>query len=299
MTEPAPVDTSIRRPEHGNAYNIFILVLTIVSLIVMVLLILPIPDNVYQILWVYDNAICFVFLADFAYNMSLAKPKREYFIHQRGWLDLLGSIPSLGIFKLTALFRLARLSRLARIARLLQGNKKKELIDDVLNNRGQYAAFITLLAGLLVLMVSSVLVLEFETVMTAPAGKTPNITTGGDALWWSFVTITTVGYGDYYPVTQLGRIVGIFVMFSGVGIIGALASILASVLVPDPTPEPPETAAADAATAIPSSPSPAPAPAPAGGAATSASVEAELAGLRAEIAALRQALVVDPPAASG
>ena len=285
MTDPA----TPRRAEHGNAYNIFILVLTILSLGIMVLLVLPIPDNVYQILWVYDNAICFIFLADFAYNMSLARPKREYFIHQRGWLDLLGSIPSFGIFKLTALFRLARLSRLARIARLLQGNKKKELIEDVLQNRGQYAVFITLLAGMLVLVVSSVLVLEFETVTTAPAGKTPNITTGGDALWWSFVTITTVGYGDYYPVTQLGRIVGIFVMFSGVGIIGALASILASVLVPDPEPDAPDTGTPQAvATASqPSSTSASPA------------LEAELAGLRAEIAALRQALVVDPPTASG
>lgn len=295
MTEPAPTDASaaIRRPEHGNAYNIFILVLTILSLAIMVLLVLPIPQNVYDILWIYDNAICFVFLADFAYNMSLSQPKREYFIHQRGWLDLLGSIPSLGIFKLTALFRLARLSRLARIARLLQGNKKKQLIEDVLDNRGQYAAFITLLAGLLVLVVSSVLVLEFETVTTAPAGKTPNITTGGDALWWSFVTITTVGYGDYFPVTQLGRIVGIFVMFSGVGIIGALASILASVLVPDPTPDEPATATTDATPATP------PAPIPAASLSASPSVEAELAGLRAEIAALRQALVVDPPATSG
>ena len=64
-----------------------------------------------------------------------------------------------------------------------------------------------------------------------------NITTGGDALWWSFVTITTVGYGDQYPVTTLGRLVGVFVMFAGVGIIGSLASILASVLVPQPEPE--------------------------------------------------------------
>ena len=67
-----------------------------------------------------------------------------------------------------------------------------------------------------------------------------NITTGGDALWWGLVTITTVGYGDYYPVTMLGRIVGISVMFAGVGIIGALASILASMLVPPPKEQPKE-----------------------------------------------------------
>jgi len=272
MTEPA----TIRRPEHGNAYNIFILVLTILSLAIMVLLVLPIPDNVYQVLWVYDNVICFVFLADFAFNMSLSSPRREYFVHQRGWLDLLGSIPSFQILRITALLRLARLSRLARISRLLRGKQKTALIEDVVQNRSQYAVFITLLAGMLVLVISSVLVLEFETVMTPASGKTPNITTGGDALWWAFVTITTVGYGDFYPVTTLGRITGIFVMFSGVGIIGALASILASVLVPDPGDDD-EPAAATAPTA---------APAPAG----ASSLEAEVAGLRAEIEALRIAL---------
>ena len=45
------------------------------------------------------------------------------------------------------------------------------------------------------------------------------------------MTICTVGYGDYYPVTTFGRITGTFVMFSGVAIIGALASIAASVLI--------------------------------------------------------------------
>ena len=79
---------------------------------------------------------------------------------------------------------------------------------------------------ILVLTVASVLVLQFES-------KSPdaNITTGGDALWYSIVTITTVGYGDFYPVTTAGRITAIFIMFMGVGIIGALASILASLLV--------------------------------------------------------------------
>lgn len=275
MTEPA----TVRRPEHGNAYNIFILVLTVLSLAIMVLLVLPIPENVYQVLWVYDNLICFVFLADFAYNMSLSRPRREYFIHQRGWLDLLGSIPSFQILRITALFRLARLSRLARISRLLRGKQRTALIEDVIQNRSQYAVFITLFAGMLVLIISSVLVLEFETVTTPVAGKTPNITTGGDALWWAFVTITTVGYGDYYPVTELGRITGIFVMFSGVGIIGALASILASVLVPPPKEQ-------EAATA---------------GSATTASaddaVASQLDSIRAELAALRESLA-DRPSAS-
>ena len=180
----------------------------------------------------YDNAVCVIFLMDFAYNITGSRPKRQYFINQRGWLDLLGSIPAFGLFQLSALLRLARLSRLARITRLLRGNARKELVRDMVENRGQYATFITILAAGTVIAVSSILVLQFE-------GRSPdaNIVTGGDALWWGLVTITTVGYGDFYPVTGLGRMVGVFVMFSGVGIIGALASILASLLVPPPKPE--------------------------------------------------------------
>jgi voltage-gated potassium channel len=92
-----------------------------------------------------------------------------------------------------------------------------------------------------------------------------NITRGGDALWWGLVTITTVGYGDFFPVTMIGRLTGAFVMFAGVGIIGALASILASLLVAPPTPAEP-VPDADPATSVASS---------------------ELVALRLEIEALR------------
>ena len=90
-------------------------------------------------------------------NMARSPRKRDYFIGQRGWLDLLGSIPSLGLLagdgaNWVALFRLARLSRLTRIARLMGGQARKELIEDVLQNRGQYATFITVLAAFIVLV---------------------------------------------------------------------------------------------------------------------------------------------------
>jgi voltage-gated potassium channel len=218
----------LRQP--SNAYNIFILVLTILSLAIMVVLLLPISDATYHLLSVYDNLICVIFLIDFYLNWRAASKKSEYFIGQRGWLDLLGSIPSLGLLtnvgKFAGLLRLARLSRLARITRLLRGENKKALIKDVLENRSRYAAFLTILLTLLVLTVASVLVLQFES-----QSPDANITTGGDALWYALVTITTVGYGDFYPVTFWGRVTASFIMFMGVGIIGALASILASLLV--------------------------------------------------------------------
>ena len=99
MTETmaAGADQDVRAPEHGNAYNIFILVLTVFSLAVMVLLILPLDAATLSILRFYDNIICVVFLIDFAGNLAATRPKREYFITKRGWLDLIGSIPSFGV----------------------------------------------------------------------------------------------------------------------------------------------------------------------------------------------------------
>ena len=114
------------------------------------------------------------------------------------------------------------------------------------------------------LTVCSTLVLQFES-------KSPDahIVTGWDAFWYSVVTITTVGYGDYYPVTYWGRVTGMFIMFAGIGIIGALASILASVLVGE---APPEEVAEGATVEL------------------ALTVEQELAGIKQELALLRQML---------
>jgi len=245
--------------------------LTVLSLGIMVVLVLPVSEATRRLLTVYDNAICVIFLLDFFGNLSRAATKREYFIGRRGWLDLLGSIPSLGFFKYTALLRLARLSRLARITRLLRGQNKRELIDDVVTHRGEYAAFVSVMAAMIVLVVCSVLVLQFES-----RAADANITTGGDALWWALVTITTVGYGDYFPVTAAGRITGAFVMFAGVGIIGALASILASVLVAPTENEDERDEAAGTRT-----------------------VQDELVEIKAELTALRRALSVGGDSPSG
>ena len=262
--------------QTGNAYNIFILVLTVFSLVIMVLLLLPISQAERDLLTLYDNVVCVVFLIDFVMNLLAAKPKSAYFVGARGWLDLLGSVPALGFVPFTALFRLARLSRLARITRLLRGQAGKDLVLDVLRNRSQYATFITILLAWIVLSVASILVLQFES-----RSPDANITTGGDAIWWGLVTITTVGYGDFYPVTFLGRLTGVFVMFAGIGIIGALASILASLLVSPPVPDDEAEPLIDSSATRTVDPT------------TFETMVTELAGLRAEIAAMRAALRPD------
>jgi voltage-gated potassium channel len=266
-----------RTNQHSNAYHIFIIVITILSLILMVALWLPLSDATITLLQRYDNLICFIFLVDFILNLRASPKKSDYFIREGGWLDLLGSTPSLGLsFRFSGIFRLARLSRLARVIRLLRQKNQVEVVADVVKHRHQYAMFITALAATIVLTLASVLVLQFES-----ASPEANIQSGWDSLWYSIVTITTVGYGDRYPITVGGRIAGMFVMLMGLGIIGALASILASLLVGASSSEAEQQAATEAASSAVLAPAPAQEKEPA---------LARADGFTAELADMRQLL---------
>jgi voltage-gated potassium channel len=86
--------------------------------------------------------------------------------------------------------------------------------------------YIVIFCVILVIECGGILVLLAE----SPAPDA-NIHTASDAMWWVYVTITTVGYGDRYPVTSAGRLVGVLVMTTGVGLFGTLAGFIAHKLV--------------------------------------------------------------------
>jgi voltage-gated potassium channel len=226
----------------SNSYTIVVLILTLFSLAIMaVQFVLPQGTETWTLVNFYNNLTCIFFLIDFALHMIAEPRKRDYFIGQKGYFDLLGSVPSFGFSQYTALLRIFRLSRLFRLRRFMNPENRQLLKTEILNNRGSYALLLTVLMAMLVISTASIGVLFSESY-----SPDANITTAGDSIWWSIVTITTVGYGDRYPVTLGGRITAVFVMFSGVGIIGALASILASLLIPQPKDKKPEeTAPAD------------------------------------------------------
>ncbi|MCG3142306.1 MAG: hypothetical protein HDKAJFGB_03743 [Anaerolineae bacterium] len=250
--------------QTSNTYSIFILVLTILSLALMVVQFLLPPDSeTWKLVNLYNNLTCIIFLADFALHMLQGPRWQDYFFGQRGYFDLLGSIPNFGFSQYTAILRIFRISRLLRLRRLMNPANRKLLREEVINNRGAYALFFTLMLVALVITIGSIMVLFFES-----QSPDANIQDGGDAVWWCFVTITTVGYGDRFPVTEGGRFTGVFIMAAGVGVIGALASILASILVPqpkEPEPQAPQSISASA-------------------------VEQELAAMKKELGALRELL---------
>jgi voltage-gated potassium channel len=129
----------------------------------------------------------------------------------------LSSIPTVGAF------RLGRAARIMRILRVLRGVKSgRALAHFVMGRRGESAFLASVLISLLLLVCCSIAILEFE----IPAGG--NIQTAEDAMWWAVSTMTTVGYGDRYPISSEGRIVAMFLMASGVGVFGTLSGLAAS-----------------------------------------------------------------------
>ena len=154
MERRTPADT------QSNAYELFILVLTVYSLLlIMVALVLPdISASTRQLLGVYDNGICLVFLGDFTPGWSGSVEADPLLRRAGGWTCSARS-PASGS-SASPYFRLARLSRLARITRLFRGQRKNEIVRDIVSNRGQYAGFVTFLTAFLVLSISSVLVLQ-------------------------------------------------------------------------------------------------------------------------------------------
>lgn len=92
----------------------------------------------------------------------------------------------------------------------------------MLRKRAQSAFLTALLLSFLLVTTSAIAVLQLE---TAPEA---NIRTAEDALWWAVTTVTTVGYGDRYPVSSEGRAVAVLLMTAGVGLFGTFSGLVAS-----------------------------------------------------------------------
>jgi voltage-gated potassium channel Kch len=198
-----------------TTYELFIGALSVLAIVnVGLFYFISMPD-LKGIILVMNTALSLIFLADFFYRLLSAHSKSAYFLRQMGWGDLLASLPFLG-FKVLCIFRILRVVRVRRAF----GTRR--ILRNFLSNRSG-----SVLLSMLFLMI---LVLEFGGLaMLSVEGKSPsaNIKNASDVLWYIFVTVTTIGYGDQYPVTNTGRIIGVVIMTVGVGLFGTLTAYLA------------------------------------------------------------------------
>lgn len=205
-----------------SLYVDFLMVfLALVSLIILVFEAVSVVSPEYvQIFLIVDFCISFIFLIEFIYNMHSSHNSRLFL--RKYWWELLACIPipshitsSLRVFKLARIvyvFEAFRITRLFVRLKMIMDLSKKF-------TRQTYMIYIVLVLTV-ILTIASLGFYNFE------HGVNPKVNTIFDGIWWAIVTITTIGYGDIYPITFGGRIIAILLMFTGIGTLGVFIAII-------------------------------------------------------------------------
>ena len=187
--------------------------LALLAIAFLVAYVLPILDTHLDHTWTgFFTAVSWTvwvaFGVDLIARLAIADQRGKYALHH--WYDI--------VLVLVPMLRPLRLLRLIALMRILDRSAFGSLGQRVLI----YATGATITA----IGLGSVAVLDAE--RYAPGAT---ITSFGDALWWACATTTTVGYGDFSPVTVTGRVVGVCLMFFGIGLVGTVTASMASIVV--------------------------------------------------------------------
>ena len=222
LATPVEKMSSSQRTLNNLGYQVFMVGISLLALVNAAILVLLNGQPIVGVPGLVDALLTPIFLFDFVLRMTAAKPKWRYFFVQFGWADLLGSLWLPGLDGLR-IFRLYRVITIARqMPRPGGGNFWATFRNSLANS---VLGAMTLLA-ILVLEIGGIAVLYFER-----PDASANITTPGDALWWGIVTIATVGYGDRYPITPGGRMVGTIEIITGVAVFSTISGYLANAFV--------------------------------------------------------------------
>lgn len=140
-------------------------------------------------------------------------------------IDLLAILPALLPLLFALDLRIIRLLRIFRLFRLLKMSRyvqSLDTLDDVVRSRKEELLVTTVMIAMLLLFAASLMyVVEGE----AQPDKFPDIPS---ALWWGIATLTTVGYGDVFPITPMGKLLGGLIAFLGIGMFALPTGIIAS-----------------------------------------------------------------------
>lgn len=183
--------------------------LTAAALVFIVLYTVQVVGDIHGMARLITSALVFaswvLFIADYLARLLLSRPRGRWFRTHLADLAI-AVVPVLRPVRL-----LGALTRIASFTRTSASSLRSSLL------------IYGIAAALLLIWTCSLMVLDVER-------HTPgaNITTFGDALWWAFCTVTTVGYGDYTPVTATGRVVAVFLMMGGVVLVGLIVATFSS-----------------------------------------------------------------------
>lgn len=200
-----------------TVYQMFIGIVMLLALVITVVYyLIPLPETVRQVLYILDSLFSPILLYDFCAHLYYSHNRLKYFVTY-GWLDLLGSLPGLPAL------RLLRIPGLLKLLHDLQGATPSEARHAARQRLAESTLLAVVLVVILVVTFGSIFIVLIE----APVAGA-NIKTGGDAVWWSIVTVSTVGYGDRFPVTDAGRLIGTLMIVMGVSLFSVLTSYIAT-----------------------------------------------------------------------
>jgi voltage-gated potassium channel Kch len=208
------------RKVNFTPYEIFVVLVSLLSIFNIVLYFVFEAKSILYVIGTIDTLISFIFLIDFIRNFHQAESKYNYFFKGLGFADLLASIP-------LPQFKILRLLRIIKVYKEVRKGGVRLISQGIFKNTASAALYLVFFIILLLLEFGSIAVLYAE-----QNNPESNINTASDAIWWVYVTITTVGYGDKYPVTNVGRLIGMVVMLVGVGLFGVLTGFLANKFLP-------------------------------------------------------------------
>jgi voltage-gated potassium channel len=201
-------------------YDRFMLVCIICSIVPLFFkqsnIIFVLFDNVTVVVFIIDYILRWI-TADYTYanNKKIAFLKYPFSFY--AIIDLLSILPSLSVlnngFKL---FKLFRLNKTFRAFKLLRYSKNFNLIVSVIKKESRALISVCVLAGGYILL-SALIMFQVEP---------DSFDTFFDALYWAVVTLTTVGYGDVYPASDVGRIVSMVSSFMGIAVVALPTGII-------------------------------------------------------------------------
>ncbi len=210
----------------GKAFDISIQLLIILSLISFSVETLPnLSVKTSNILAMIERTIVVLFLIEYILRVVLSKKKLSYILSFYGLIDLISILPvfltgSSGSQTLRVL-RLLRLVRIFKLARYNQAIKRVGKAISIAKEELILFSFVTII----LLYLSALGIYHFE--HEAQPDKFQSIF---DCLWWAVATLTTVGYGDVYPITLGGRLFTFALLMLGLGVVAVPTGIVSSAL---------------------------------------------------------------------
>jgi len=210
----------------GFYFDFIIQILIILSLISFSIETLPdLSDNLKELLRYFEVFSVIIFSIEYIFRIWVSKRTLSYIFSFYGIIDLLAILPFYFVvvldLRFLRAFRILRIFRALKIVRYSKAMDRFKIAFKVMKE--EFILFI--ICSLILLFMTSAGIYYFEKEAQPEIFKSIF-----HSAWWSIVTLTTVGYGDVYPVTTGGRIFTSFVLVIGVGVVGATSGLIASAL---------------------------------------------------------------------